>query len=168
MKYLKMGFAPRIHLSRRQFDNFDPKSYKKMVRNIGGLKDSITAEREATEARIESLKEEKEKIKVEQRTIQVSLPARRTKWPVFSGDFFSKRNHIILAESAKMITDYIFARSCRQCGLSWLVSDHHHQQQQQLHRWDVDVFLPYRERFYYFWTKIGSSVLHFKTNEKRN
>jgi citron Rho-interacting kinase len=57
----------------RKFDNFDPKGYKKLVKNIGGLKDSIEAEREAVEARIAKLEEDKIKAAETQKTVQVAL-----------------------------------------------------------------------------------------------
>merc|ERR1719191_1565285 len=57
----------------RQFDNFDPKGYKKLVKNIGGLKDSIEAEREAVEDRIRKLEEEKIKAAETQKSVQVAL-----------------------------------------------------------------------------------------------
>lgn len=53
--------------------DFDPKGYKKLVNNIGGLQDSLKAERQAVEDRIARLEESKQKTVDQQKNVQVML-----------------------------------------------------------------------------------------------
>merc|ERR1719421_1746514 len=64
------------YLQRKNMDaieGFDPKGYKKLVNNIGGIKDSLEAERADVERRIQKIMEEKDKNTDQHKSVQLAL-----------------------------------------------------------------------------------------------